>query len=57
VAYCDSTIAFPIFSEYVVGAPTGRRPLKRLIEKRESLVQALHVQAMAARSATGTAEA
>ena len=50
VAYCDSTIAFPIFSEYVVGAPTGRRPLKRLIEKRESLVKALHAQALEARS-------
>jgi deoxyhypusine synthase len=26
VAYCDSTIAFPLFCEYAVGSPNGRRP-------------------------------
>ena len=25
VAYCDSTIAFPLFCEYAVGSPNGRR--------------------------------
>ena len=51
VAYCDSTIAFPIFCEYVVGSPTGRRPLKRLIDKRSELVASLRAQALEARSA------
>lgn len=51
VAYCDSTIAFPIFCEYVVGSPTGRRPLKRLIDKRAELVASLRAQALEARAA------
>ena len=51
VAYCDSSIAFPIFCEYVVGSPTGRRPLKRLIDKRSELVASLRAQALEARSA------
>ena len=51
VAYCDSTIAFPIFCEYVVGSPTGRRPLKRLIDRRSELVASLRSQALEARSA------
>ena len=28
VAYVDSTIGFPLFCEYVVGSPRGRRPLQ-----------------------------
>ena len=50
VAYCDSTIAFPLFCEYAVGGAIGQRPLKRLIEKRESLVATLRAQALEARS-------
>ena len=53
VAYCDSTIAFPLFCEYVVGAETGRRPLKRLIDKRAELVASLRTQALAAQAAAG----
>ena len=51
VAYCDSTIAFPIFCEYVVGSETGRRPLKRLIDRRSELVASLRSQALEARRA------
>ena len=38
VAYCDSTIAFPIFCEYAIGSPNGRRPRKELVHKRDALV-------------------
>ena len=38
VAYCDSTIAFPLFCEYAVGSPNGRRPRKELVHKRDELV-------------------
>jgi deoxyhypusine synthase len=46
VAYVDSTIGFPLFCEYVVGAPTGRRPRKELVHKRTELVAALKEEAM-----------
>ena len=36
VAYCDSTIAFPLFCEYAVGSPNGRRPRKELVHKRDA---------------------
>jgi deoxyhypusine synthase len=49
VAYCDSTIAFPLFCEYAVGAEHSRRPLKRLLEKREAMVADLVRQAKATR--------
>jgi deoxyhypusine synthase len=49
VAYCDSTIAFPIFCEYAVGSPNGRRPRKELVHKRDALVADLKRQALAAR--------
>ena len=49
VAYCDSTIAFPIFCEYVVGSPNGRRPRKELYHQRERLVAELTAEAKAAR--------
>jgi deoxyhypusine synthase len=45
VAYCDSTIAFPLFCEYAVGSPNGRRPRKELLHKREALVADLVRQA------------
>ncbi len=49
VAYCDSTIAFPLFAEYVVGSEWGRRPRKELVHKRDDLVAALKKEAVAAK--------
>ena len=51
VTYCDSTIAFPLFAEYAVGHANGRRPLKRLVEKRDQLVAALKAEASKPRDA------
>jgi deoxyhypusine synthase len=51
VAYCDSTIAFPLFCEYAVGSEHNRRPLRRLIHKREALVADLVRQARAGKAA------
>ena len=48
VAYCDSTIAFPIFCEYAIGSPNGRRPRKELVRKRDALVANLKREAKAA---------
>jgi deoxyhypusine synthase len=48
VAYCDSTIAFPIFCEYAIGSPNGRRGRKELVHKRDALVADLKRQAKAA---------
>src|SRR5437667_3923361 len=45
VAYCDSTIAFPLFCEYAVGSTHGRRPRKELVHKRDALVAELRDQA------------
>ena len=47
VAYCDSTIAFPLFCEYVVGSEHGRRPRKELVHKRDELVATLKREARA----------
>jgi len=47
VAYCDSTIAFPLFCEYVVGSEHGRRPRKELVYKRDELVATLKREARA----------
>ena len=52
VAYCDSTIAFPIFCEYAVGSPNGRRKRKELVHKRKELVATLTKDAKAAREHT-----
>jgi deoxyhypusine synthase len=49
VAYCDSTIAFPIFCEYAVGSPNGRRERKELIHRRADLVAGLLTEARATR--------
>jgi hypothetical protein len=49
VAYADSTIAFPLFCEYAVGSPNGRRTRKELLHKRDELVAALTREAKAAR--------
>jgi len=48
VAYCDSTIAFPLFCEYAIGSSNGRRPRKELVHKRDALVSALKSAAIAA---------
>ena len=45
VAYCDSTIAFPLFCEYVVGSGHARRTRRQLIHQRERLVADLLKQA------------
>ena len=47
VAYCDTTIAFPLLCEYVVGSSVGRRQRKSLYSKREALVAELERQARA----------
>ena len=49
VAYCDSTIAFPLFCEYVLGSPNGRRPRRELVHRRGELVADLKRAALAAR--------
>jgi deoxyhypusine synthase len=48
VAYCDSTIAFPIFCEYAISSPNGRRARKELVHKRDELVSNLTREAKAA---------
>ena len=48
VAYVDSTIAFPLFCEYAVGAPFGRRPRRNLVARRGELLATLHAEATAA---------
>jgi deoxyhypusine synthase len=54
VAYCDSTIAFPLFCEYAVGSEYNRRARRELVHKRDALVADLLKQA---RSAKDTKEA
>ena len=48
VAYCDSTIAFPLFCEYAVGSEHQRRERRQLVHKRDALVDDLHRQAKSA---------
>ena len=48
VAYCDSTIAFPLFCEYAIGSPNGRRPRKELVHNESRLVADLTREAKAA---------
>jgi deoxyhypusine synthase len=50
VAYCDSTIAFPLFCEYVVGSPNGRRQRRELVRHRDRLVADLLSEATEART-------
>jgi deoxyhypusine synthase len=38
VAYCDSTIAFPLFCEYAVGSANGRRKRRELVHRRDQLL-------------------
>jgi deoxyhypusine synthase len=49
VAYCDSTVAFPLFCEYAVGSSNGRRERRELLHKRSQLVDDLKRAAVAAR--------
>ena len=49
VAYVDSTIAFPLFCEYAVGSPHGRRERRELIHQRDALLAGLKQEAEAAR--------
>jgi len=55
VAYCDSTIAFPLFCEYAVGSSNGRRARKELVHKRDALVADLQRQAKEALQNRSTA--
>ena len=48
--YCDSTIAFPLFCEYAIGSPNGKRARKELVHKRDAMVADLKRQAMSART-------
>jgi deoxyhypusine synthase len=50
VAYCDSTIAFPLFCEHAIGSKNGRRQRKELVHKRDQLVAALKKEARAAQA-------
>ena len=50
VAYCDSTIAFPLFCEYAVGSEHNRRTRKELVHRRAALVADLKQQARLARA-------
>ena len=49
VAYCDSTIAFPLFCEYAVGSEHNRRNRKELVHRRDELVGDLLRQALESR--------
>lgn len=50
VAYCDQTIGFPLFCEYVASSDTARRPRRELVHRRAELVADLERQARAARA-------
>jgi deoxyhypusine synthase len=54
VAYCDSTIAFPLFCEYAVGSAHNRRARRELVHKRDALVADLVRQARSARDTKET---
>lgn len=53
MAYCDTTIAFPLFCEYVVGSERGQRPRKALYHQRAALVDELDRQARAKHGSKG----
>jgi len=56
VAYCDSTIAFPLFCEYAVGSTHNRRARRELVHKRDALVADLLKQARSAKGTKDTKE-
>jgi deoxyhypusine synthase len=49
VSYVDTTIAFPLFCEYVCSHKNGRRKRKGLVHRRAALVAALKAEAVKAR--------
>jgi deoxyhypusine synthase len=49
VAYCDTTIAFPLFCEYAIASPNNRRARRELMHRRDALVADLLKQAREAR--------
>ena len=49
VAYCDSTVAFPLFCEYAIASTNGRRPRKELLHRRDALMARLTTEARRAR--------
>ena len=49
VAYCDSTIAFPLLCEYVLASERSSRPRKELWHRRDVLVEELQRQAKVVR--------
>jgi len=57
VAYCDSTIAFPLFCEYAVGSANNRRARKELFHARAGLVADLLREAKAAKATKETKDA
>ncbi|MGH9315296.1 MAG: deoxyhypusine synthase family protein [Vicinamibacterales bacterium] len=57
VAYCDSTIAFPLFCEYALASKHDRRARKELYHKRDALVADLTRQGKAARADRTAADA
>ena len=50
VAYCDSTIGFPLFCEYVVGAENNKREQKHLVYQIDNLVENLKREAVSVQS-------
>jgi deoxyhypusine synthase len=56
VAYCDSTIALPLFCEYACASGNGRRPRKALLHKRHELVASLVKEAKKAKEARAAKE-
>jgi deoxyhypusine synthase len=52
VAYCDTTIAFPLFCEYAVSSEHGRRARKALYHQRSALLAELERQARASTEAS-----
>jgi deoxyhypusine synthase len=56
VAYCDSTIAFPLFCEYAIASNHGRRARKELYLKRDALLADLRRQGQAAHEERATAD-
>ena len=56
VAYCDSTIAFPLFCEYAIASDHGRRARKELYLKRDALLADLRRQGKAAHDERAAAD-
>ncbi len=56
VAYCDSTIAFPLFCEYAIASNHGRRARKELYLKRDALLADLRRRGKAAHEERATAD-